>query len=152
MDAFLAKKMWYFSEKCSFRSLISKMKISCMLIACFIFCLFTVNAFFLQFFIDCIQRHIHILTGVQTWHINSWKKVIFAENSLFWSLIDKLEVNCMWMSFSFFDNLWEFEQKSDFSVGNNLFGQLSDVTDQQSSFYSSKFQLVLASRIQLTLV
>ena len=42
----------------------------------------------------------------------------------------------MSMSLSFFDNLWQFEQKSDFSVGNNLFGQLSDVTDQQSCFYS----------------
>ena len=39
------------------------------------------------------------------------------------------------MSLSFFDNLWQFEQKSDFSVGNNLFGQLSDITDQQSRFY-----------------
>ena len=40
------------------------------------------------------------------------------------------------MSLSFFDNLWQFEQKSDFSVGNNLFGQFSDITDQQSCFYS----------------
>ena len=29
-----------------------------------------------------------------------------------------------------------YEQKSDFSVGNNLFGELSDITDQQSFFYS----------------
>ena len=49
MEAFLAEKMWYFSEKCCFWSLISKMKISCMLIACFIFCLFTVNAFFFSY-------------------------------------------------------------------------------------------------------
>ena len=38
------------------------------------------------------------------------------------------------MSLSFFDNLRQFEQKSYFSVGNNLFGQLSDITDQQSCF------------------
>ena len=32
---------------------------------------------------------------------------------------------------------WQFEQtSSDFSVGNNPFGQLSDITDQQSCFYS----------------
>ena len=43
----------------------------------------------------------------------------------------------MRMSLSIFDNLWQFEQKSDFSIGNNLFGQLSDVTDQQSWFYSN---------------
>ena len=42
----------------------------------------------------------------------------------------------MWMSLSFFDNLWQFEQKSDFSVGNNLFGELYDITDQQSCFFS----------------
>ena len=42
----------------------------------------------------------------------------------------------MWISLSFYDNLWKFEQKSDFSDGNSLFGQLSDITDQQSSFYS----------------
>ena len=46
IGASLAEKMWYFSEKCSFWSLISKMKISCMLNVSFIFCLFTVNAFF----------------------------------------------------------------------------------------------------------
>ena len=79
--------------------------------------------------------HIHILTVVQTWRLIIWKIVIFAGNSLFWSLIDKLEVNCMWMCLSFYDNLWQFEQKYDFSVGNNLLGQLSDITDQQSCFY-----------------
>ena len=43
--------------------------------------------------------------------------------------------HCMWMSFSFCDNVWRFEGKSDFLVGKNLFGQLSDVTDQQPCFY-----------------
>ena len=43
----------------------------------------------------------------------------------------------MRMSLSIFDNLWQYEQMSDFSIGNNLFGQLSDVTDQQSCFYSN---------------
>ena len=42
----------------------------------------------------------------------------------------------MRMSLSIFDRLWKFEQKSDFSVGNNLFGKLFDITDQQSCFYS----------------
>ena len=64
------------------------------------------------------------------------KMVIFAENSLFWSSIDKLGVNFMRLSLSIFDNLWQFEQISDFSVGNNLFDQLSDTADQQSCFYS----------------
>ena len=51
----------------------------------------------------------------------------------------------MWMSLTFFDNLWQFEQKSDFSVGYNLFGQLSGIADQQSCFYSSEFRLVSAN-------
>ena len=38
----------------------------------------------------------------------------------------------MRMSLSIVNNLRWFEQKSDFSVGNNLFGQLSDITVQQS--------------------
>ena len=108
--------------------------------------------FLFQFLIGSMHMHIHILTGLQTWRIISWKIVIFVENSLFWRLIDKLEMNCMWMSLSFFDNLWQYEQKFDFSVGNNLFGQLSDITDQQSCFYSSEVRLVWASWIQLTLL
>ena len=38
----------------------------------------------------------------------------------------------MRMFLSFLDNLWQFEQKSDFSVGKNLFGRLSDITDHWS--------------------
>ena len=30
----------------------------------------------------------------------------------------------------------KFVEKSGFSVGNNLFGHLSNITDQQSCFYS----------------
>ena len=52
----------------------------------------------------------------------------------------------MRMSLSIFDNLWQFEQKSDFSIGNNLFCQLSDVTDQQSCFYSNATPATLTYR------
>ena len=83
MNVSLAEKMLFFSEKCSFLSLISKMKISCMLIACFIFCLFTVNAFFFKFLIGCIHMDIHILTGVKLGASSAEKIVSFAENSLF---------------------------------------------------------------------
>ena len=85
-----------------------------------------------QFLIGCTGMNIHILTVVQTWCIIRWKIVIFAGNSLFWSLIDKLEVNCVW-TVNVFVIFWQsltIWTKYDFSVGKNLVGQLSDITDQ----------------------
>ena len=65
----------------------------------------------------------------------------------------------MRMFLSFLDNLWQFEQNSGFSVGNNLFGRLSDITDhwwvmsdnwpkrllptEKSDFWSSKILFLL---------
>ena len=41
----------------------------------------------------------------------------------------------MEMPLSILDNLQQLGQKSDFSVRNNLFGQLSEIADQQPCFY-----------------
>ena len=52
-----------------------------LLIDCFIFCLFTVNAFFFSSqLVDTVLNwmHIHILTGVQTRCIISWKNSHFC--------------------------------------------------------------------------
>ena len=51
MGACLYKEKLYFSNKSFFWSLISKMKVTCMLIACFVFWFFTVNAFLFSSYI-----------------------------------------------------------------------------------------------------
>ena len=59
--------------------------------------------------------------------IKSWHGYIFSHLNMGWMV---------WECFCQVWKSWQFEQTSDFSVGNNLFGQLSDITDQQSCFYS----------------
>ena len=62
------------------------------------------KCFLSQFLIGGIRMHIRILRGVLSLAKKRW---FFAENSLFWILIDKLEANCMRMSqfLTIFDNL-----------------------------------------------
>ena len=129
----------FFFWKCSFWNLISKIKIGCMRIACFIFYLFTVNAFFFSSLNSCLRMHLLILTGVQTWRIIGWKNGHFCRRCLFWSLIVKVEVSCMRMTLLIF---WQLGQKFDFSVPNNLFGQLSDLANQQPCFYLDTIPLI----------
>ena len=78
-----------------FWGLISKMKVTCMLIACFVFWFFAVNAFFFQFLYCDIRKHIFIIIGAQNGRISCWKIVIFFWKISFWSLISKNNISCM---------------------------------------------------------
>ena len=73
-------RMLIWKRSWSFWSLISKMKVTCMLIACFVFWFFAVNAF--QFLYCGIRKqHIFIIIGAQNGRISCWNNVIF-----FWKI------------------------------------------------------------------
>ena len=78
-------------------SLFSKIKVTCVPIACFIFSLFKCLLF--HFLYCAIRMHISIPTGVQNECICRWKKN-------YWSLIFKMKVTCMpifWFLFRLFN-------------------------------------------------
>ena len=66
---------------------------------------------------------------IPTWRIISWKNSYFCRKYPHLKLHWQVRGNCMWMSLTFIDIFDNLSDKSHFSVGNNLFGQLSDNTD-----------------------
>ena len=111
MNKSVAEKMVTFSYKCTSWRFISKMKVTCMQISCFILPHFTVNVFFFQFLSLGISIYIPILTGVPDERINRSRNGHVLLKMYISSLISNFKFTCLPVAFVIF---WLFAKNSFF--------------------------------------
>ena len=102
MNKSVAEKMVTFSYKCTSWRFISKMKVTCMQISCFILPHFTVNVFFFQFLSLGISIYIPILTGVPDERINRSRNGHVLLKMYISSLISNFKFTCLPVAFVIF--------------------------------------------------
>ena len=121
MNKSVVEKMVTFSYKCTSWRFISKMKVTCMQISCFILPHFTVNVFFFQFLSLGISIYIPILTGVPDERINRSRNGHVLLKMYISSLISNFKFTCLPVAFVIF---WLFAKNS-FFLNHELVAYLS---------------------------
>ena len=121
MNKSVAEKMVTFSYKCTSWRFISKVKVTCMQISCFMLPHFTVNVFFFQFLSLVISIYIPILIGVTDERINRSRNGHVLLKMYIWSLISNFKFTCLPVAFVIF---WLFAKNS-FFLNHELVAYLS---------------------------